>query len=232
MTTEVMFHVKHGPEEAKAVLAEGLGALGIKIGDEAADKLVAYFLLLRQKNEVINLISPKQDLRTQVLVHLVDSLTPLLWPQLPSGPLKALDFGSGGGLPAIPLAIARPGWSFTLAEATGKKAAFLGEAAAELGLANVTVANGYLEPGQNPHGACYGLITARAVTDLAGLIAIAGPRLAPGGYFLAFKGPRGEAELPGAAPKLKKHHMALASQLAFKLPFIEAGRRLYIFQKP
>ena len=45
-----------------------------------------------------------------------------------------MDVGSGGGLPAIPLALLRPNDRFTLIEATGKKVAFLRTAIREMGL--------------------------------------------------------------------------------------------------
>ena len=47
------------------------------------------------------------------------------------------DLGSGAGFPGIPIAIFRPKATVTLIESNGKKAAFLGEVASQLGLANV-----------------------------------------------------------------------------------------------
>ncbi len=47
---------------------------------------------------------------------------------LPKGITTLLDFGSGAGLPGIPIALCRPEIAVTLAESQGKKAAFLQEA--------------------------------------------------------------------------------------------------------
>ncbi len=60
---------------------------------------------------------------------------------LPSGraSMEALDLGSGGGSPALPLAIVRPDWHWTLVESRRKKCLFLEEAARALGLASVRV---------------------------------------------------------------------------------------------
>lgn len=52
---------------------------------------------------------------------------------------RALDVGSGGGSPALPLAIVRPGVSWLLAESRGRKAGFLLEVSESLGLTNVRV---------------------------------------------------------------------------------------------
>src|SRR3989440_11103097 len=50
-----------------------------------------------------------------------------------------VDVGSGGGLPGLPLKIARPHIEVTLVEADSGKAAFLVQACARLGLTGVEV---------------------------------------------------------------------------------------------
>ena len=55
------------------------------------------------------------------------------------GPASVVDVGSGGGLPALPLAILRPDLRLTLVEPLAKKVAFLRTATRELGLASVSV---------------------------------------------------------------------------------------------
>ena len=62
---------------------------------------------------------------------------------LPTG--AAVDVGSGGGTPALPLAIARPELSWTLVEPRRKRAMFLEQASHELGILNVKVYHGRLE---------------------------------------------------------------------------------------
>ena len=55
------------------------------------------------------------------------------------GPAEVVDIGSGGGLPALPLAILRPDLRLKLVEPLAKKVAFLRTAVRELGLASVSV---------------------------------------------------------------------------------------------
>ena len=55
-------------------------------------------------------------------------------PLLPAQPFRALDVGSGGGFPAVPLALARRDARWTLAEPSGRKCAFLREVSRTLGL--------------------------------------------------------------------------------------------------
>ena len=211
-------------------LDTALAALGLPLDPDIRDRLLAYFELLLAHNEKVNLISARQSRPVQVVVHLVDSLTPLLWPDWPATG-RALDLGSGGGLPALPLALARPGWCWDLAEATGKKAAFLREVQAALGLAQVQVFADYLKPGINPQGRLYDLITARGLTDLGRLAALAGPRLSPGGRLLAFKGPKGEQELKAGGAALAAWNLDLDRRLDLTLPLVEARRTLFLFSK-
>lgn len=217
-------------DEIKETLVRGLSALGIKLDEVIIDKVTAYFKLLLEKNRVVNLISPKQDIMTQTIVHLVDSLSLLQYEKLPRN-ISALDFGSGGGLPAIPLSLALADWRYTLVESTGKKAAFLSAVKSELNLVNVDIMNRFLEPGLNRENIVYDIITARAVTETAKLLSIAAPRLKQGGLFIAFKGPRGDLELSDCTKELKKDKMCLVDKLDFILPELSAKRSLFIFEK-
>ena len=214
----------------RTTIDAALAALGLPLEPETKDRLLAYFELLLARNEKVNLISSRQTRPVQVVVHLVDSLTPLLWPDWPSRAL-ALDLGSGGGLPGLPLALARPGWQWDLAEATGKKAAFLREVQAALGLGQVRVLAEHLKPGAKGQDSRYDLITARGLADLGRLAALAGPRLGPGGRLLAFKGPRGEQELRESAPTLAAWKLRPDRRLDLTLPLVEARRTLFLFVK-
>lgn len=117
-----------------------------------------------------------------------------------------IDVGSGGGLPGLPLAIARPDLSFTLLEATGKKARFLEETAAKLGLANVKVLNARAETaGRDPaHRERYGLAVSRAVGPMAVILELTLPLVEVGGRSLCMKGPRAEQELRDAGEALHR----------------------------
>lgn len=211
--------------QIRAYLEEGLEQLGLSGSSLDLDKLIAYFEMLLRANDSLNLISSRQDLRTRVAVHLLDSLTPLLWTDWPRS-LSALDLGSGGGLPAIPLSLAFPDWELCLVEATGKKTVFLASVKDSLQLANIRIMNKYLEPDKNPEGQLFDLISARGVSDLKKLSAIAGPRLKPGGRLLAFKGPQASTEFAAAEPKLKQWKLKLDDRIDFVLPLVEAKRSL------
>jgi 16S rRNA (guanine527-N7)-methyltransferase len=131
-----------------------------------------------------------------------DALT--LLPYLPPGPHRLVDVGSGGGVPGLPLAIARADATVLLVESTKKKAAFLTEAAAALGLANVSVSEWRAEDvGLSNSRETFAVATARAVATLDWLAEWCLPLVRKGGKVLAMKGARAAEELPAAAKAIK-----------------------------
>jgi 16S rRNA (guanine527-N7)-methyltransferase len=154
-------------------------------------RLEAYLDLLLHWNGRINLVA-ERDQATIRTRHIADSLQ--LLPLLPGGQDAIGDFGSGAGLPGLVLAIAttRP---VHLVESDRRKAAFLTEAAARLGLPNVRIHATRIERAELPPLAA---VTARALAPLPTLLAHATPLLAPGGVALFPKGRAAEAELTAA----------------------------------
>jgi 16S rRNA (guanine527-N7)-methyltransferase len=108
---------------------------------------------------------------------------------LPQGPLRVIDVGSGGGLPGLPLRLARPDLLLTLLEANQRKAAFLVQTAATLGLADVeVVARRAEDAGHDPrHREVYDFALARAVAAMPVLVELCLPFVAVGGRLLAMK---------------------------------------------
>ncbi|MCU0897480.1 MAG: 16S rRNA (guanine(527)-N(7))-methyltransferase RsmG [Burkholderiales bacterium] len=165
----------------EARLDRGLAVLGIALPPGARQKLLDYVAILVKWNSVYNLTAIR-DPASIVSNHLLDSL--VLTPFLPDSPL--LDVGAGAGLPGIPLAIARPERAVTLVDASQKKAAFMQQAAAELGLANVTALHQRVEAW---HPATpFPAIISRAFAELADFVRLTRHLLAPGGAFYAMKG--------------------------------------------
>lgn len=127
---------------------------------------------------------------------------------LPAGP-RMLDIGSGGGLPGLVVAIVRPDLRVELMDATGKKSAFLREAARALAL-DVEVHHGRAEDlAKGDLAGAFDIVTARAVASLDRLIPWAAPFLRPGGTLHAIKGERWRDELRDAARAMRASGMAL-----------------------
>jgi 16S rRNA (guanine527-N7)-methyltransferase len=96
---------------------------------------------------------------------------------LPQGIKTLLDFGSGAGLPGIPIAICRPEIAVTLAESQGKKAAFLQEGVRVLGI-GAKVHAGRAEA----LGAVFDCVILRAVDKMPKAVAAAVQLVAPSGW--------------------------------------------------
>jgi 16S rRNA (guanine527-N7)-methyltransferase len=118
----------------------------------------------------------------------------------------AIDIGSGGGLPGIPIKIARPELRLTLLEATAKKAAFLRTAVERLGLQGVTVVTARAEEAAHDpeHRGAYKLALARAVAPLPALVELALPFLVTGGVLASPKGSKAPDEVQAAARALSE----------------------------
>src|SRR5437660_9336084 len=117
-------------------------------------------------NEILfNLISSWPGLVSQPDRALIDDSLVLL-EFLPPWPLRVIDVGSGGGLPGLPLKIARPELRLSLLEANRRKAAFIVQAATSLGLEGMEViAERAEDAGRDPaRREQYGFALERALT--------------------------------------------------------------------
>jgi len=191
--------------------AEGMG-LAFDAGD--LDRLRGYLRLLYEANQRMNLTAIR-DPADAWSRHVLDSLTLLPWIaatiERTAGEGRAaslIDVGSGGGLPGLVLACVQPELRIVLVEATGKKARFLAQASAALGLDRVEVLPQRAEEvGQDPgHRETHDLVTSRAVGALNVLAEYLVPLARPDGTILAIKGAKAEHEIADAKQALHKLH--------------------------
>ncbi len=112
-------------------LNELLDAVGLAPLDSAvASQFGNYVSLLLRWNARMNLTAVRDE-DGILSLHVIESI--VVARNVPKEVKTLLDFGSGAGLPGIPIALCRPEISVTLAESQGKKAAFLREALRVLG---------------------------------------------------------------------------------------------------
>ncbi|MBI2372975.1 MAG: 16S rRNA (guanine(527)-N(7))-methyltransferase RsmG [Deltaproteobacteria bacterium] len=140
--------------------------------------------------------------------HILDSLT--LLPHLDhlEPAARVLDVGSGGGVPGVPLAIARPALSVTLLEATRKKVSYLRALTEALGLESVSVIEGRAEVlARTELAGEFVAVTARAVARLSALIPLTAPFVTSGGQLLLIKGQKAEQELSEATTALRRFEL-------------------------
>jgi 16S rRNA (guanine527-N7)-methyltransferase len=186
---------------------ERLGSLGVHVTASCLATVGDHLARLLAMNEQMNLTAIT-DPSSAWERHALDALS--LLPHLADLPAggKVLDVGSGGGIPGIPLAIARPDLHVTLIEATQKKARFLETVSADLGLSNVAVrAERAEELAEGPLAGQFDVVTARAVARLTKLVPWVVPFARVGGRLLLLKGQRAEEELGEAKAVLAAHHL-------------------------
>ncbi len=178
---------------------------------DAAQHFVSLLLAANQRLNLTRVTDPAEVAR----LHLLDALAAL--PLLDAWETDVVvDLGSGGGVPAIPLALARPDISWTLVDSVRKKSVVLQEMVEALGLRGVTVLSERAESlGRDTHHReRYGVATARACASLPVLAELGLPLVRMGGFLLAWKGPIAEqdeelrrgatacAEVGGGTPRI------------------------------
>jgi 16S rRNA (guanine527-N7)-methyltransferase len=145
--------------------------------EQVAEDLESFSALLAKWQRVQNLVS-RETLNDVWRRHIGDSLQVLKL--LGDQDNVILDLGSGGGLPALPMAIGSKGSHrrFTLVEPNGRKVSFLRTVARELGLA-VTVIDKRSDEIDSRETFQPDVITSRALASLTELCAMAAPFFTP-----------------------------------------------------
>lgn len=189
------------------------------VSHEHALRLAAYAQALLETNRRYNLTAAES--LEELLPHLLDSLT--LVPFV-SGPL--IDIGSGGGLPAIPIGIVT-GVAVTMVESTLKKAAFLRDAAREVGLEAMVVGK-RAETAAHEEALRGGFqtATARAVSSAPTVAELTVPFLASGGAALLQRGALEDRERNAAADAAPMLGAILEREVD-----VAPGRRILILRK-
>jgi 16S rRNA (guanine527-N7)-methyltransferase len=182
----------------RAALLEAAGRLDTPLNDSDADRLLVYLDLLQRWNGTYNLTAIRDPDRmlTQHVVDCLAVIAPLRRHGESISTRRVLDVGSGGGLPGAVIAVLCPELDVTCVDTVGKKAAFIQQAAINLGLRNLHARHARVEQLKEVP---FDVITSRAFSTLKEFVALTRPLLASGGVWMAMKGkePAQEcAELP------------------------------------
>jgi len=225
--------------KTETLLSEGIKAL--RQQDVEIDRLIAprseeaNALLCRYVKE-IELFNPAYGLvgtndgEELVIKHILDSLAPLgiisrLLAEIGAEDAQIADAGSGAGLPGIPLAIALPDCRFTLIERMGRRAGFLWNVKAALGLSNITVEEGEIE---KTAGGRFSIVTFRAFKPLEPkLLAALFNACAQRGVIAAYKGRREKIE----QEMRPLENRARWEALPCAVPFLDEERHLLVLRR-
>ena len=200
----------------QASLRQGAQQLGVSLDDKQVEQLLTYMQMISKWGRVYNLTNL---LEPQVMLthHVLDSLAvaPHIWEA--SGlvrmsevggakvrpPLHIIDVGSGAGLPGVVLAVANPSWHITCVDTVGKKAAFIQQAALELGLPNLRAIHSRVEA----LSLLADVVVSRAFASLADFVQISRHLLKPEGVWLAMKGQDPQDEIKALPADTEVFHV-------------------------
>jgi len=209
-----------------AALTLGVAELGLTLSQQQVADLNTFLQELERWNRVHNLTSVEGE-QASIDLHLIDSIAilPIMREFLSSTQVQIADLGSGGGLPAIPIAIAQPDWSISLIEAVRKKTAFLQNVKGKLGLTNASIYSDRVEQVATQEPGKYDAVISRAFTSLDRFLDLAEPFLKPGGLVFAMKAKRADEELSTVSTM----RWRLLADRVVEIPNSTAERRLLVF---
>lgn len=168
-----------------------------------AAALQAYLGLLQRWNTTYNLTAVR-DPAEMLTQHLADcqAVLPPLQRHLTRG--RALDVGSGGGLPGVVIAVMLPGLQVTCVDTVGKKVAFIRQVAGALQLPNLRAEHARVEQLRLPP---FDVITSRAFASLADFVRLTRSLLAADGVWLAMKGRVPDDEIAALPADIEVFHV-------------------------
>ncbi|MEE9199097.1 MAG: 16S rRNA (guanine(527)-N(7))-methyltransferase RsmG [Dehalococcoidia bacterium] len=215
------------------ILIRGAQRLGLPLSPAQVERFEVYYRELIDWNRRVNLtrIIGREEVQVK---HFLDSLTvaKALPSPVPPG-LRALDIGSGAGLPGVPLKILYPKMEMCLMDSVGKKTAFLEHLVATLGLEGVQVVTGRAETlaHDEAYRERFDLVVSRAVTVLAALLELTLPFCKIGGRVIAQKDASYEREPGDVDRALALLGGRLEEVLPIELEGISNERRLVVISK-
>ena len=194
------------PEHPLTSALGGLAtALGLDLTPRQRTALLRHIDLLKRWNSTYNLTAVREP-KQMLTQHLADCLA--VWPSLArhlgEGPRRLLDVGSGGGLPGLVFAALRESLQVTCVDTVGKKAAFVRQAALELGLPNLNATHARVEQLVAPP---FDVVACRAFASLPDFVTLTRRHLGPASVWLAMKGKRPDDEIAGLPADIEVFHV-------------------------
>ncbi len=186
-------------------------ALGIEIGEEAAESLFVFLGELAKWNKAYNLVG-RRTTWPDLVDHCIDSLSVLLVVKDLGEDSRIIDIGTGAGFPGIPLYLTAGPFDLVLLEVVRKKVAFLRHVKRSMELEGVQVLALRAEAAarQKDMAAGFDLALMRAVADWRKAVLLGKGLVRPGGEMVMLCGPKAAEEMGKAGMYLQKSGFRLA----------------------
>lgn len=203
------------PLNPSQLLKNGISELQLNLSSAVQSSLMTYVELMDKWNKIHNLTAIR-DVHSILIRHIFDSLAIAAFIRGPN----ILDFGTGAGLPGIPLALAHPEIGFVLLDSANKKTTFLKHVILSLGIKNVEIVTGRIEEFRFAPG--FATIVTRATTQVGMIIEKTSHLCARHGQILMMKGKGYTEELKGVSQSLESYPVMV--------PYLDEERYVVIFR--
>lgn len=212
-----MFHVKHvdSPDPAERLMPGSAEAAAVEVFGERLGIAERYGGILATAGVERGLLGPREVDRIWER-HLLNSA--VVGELLDPG-VRAVDIGSGAGLPGIPLAIARPDLRLVLLEPMLRRSDFLREVVDELRLSVEVVRGRAEERSVRAQVGGADAVVSRAVAALDKLTKWSMPLLRQDGLMVAIKGER-------ALDEVREHRRVMEASGAANVRVVRCGVNL------
>ena len=203
------------------ILETACRQLDVELTQSQYGSLVRYTQLLRDWNARLNLVS-RRDTDRILTYHVVDSLAVQ---RLIPPSARVCDFGTGAGLPGIPLALVRPDLKMLLIESSQKRSRFLHAAVAELKVEGIEVLN---ERAESLPALDCDIVLSRLAGPLQDVVRYAGRHRKPKGTIVLYKTRDCAIELRKAGRALARHRLRITASHDVLLPLSGIPRRFIV----
>ncbi len=195
-----------------------------ELDERQREQMASLESLYPEWNEKINVISRK-DIANLEINHLLHSLGLVKFVKFTPG-TRVMDLGTGGGLPAIPLAVYYPEVTFHLVDRIGKKLRVAQDIAQRIGLTNVTFQHGDVKEVKGK----FDFVVSRAVMELGELVPLVKRLIAPDAHnaipngLICLKG----GDLNSEVSKFRNQVLIDELSSYFKEDFFKTKKVLYL----
>ncbi len=212
-------------------LVRGLDELCITFDDKIIDKFISYYIILIEKNKIMNLTAIT-ELDEVIEKHFLDSISLCKYFDF-NKDINLIDVGTGAGFPGVPLKIVFPDIHITLLDSLGKRVNFLNEVIEIIGLKDIQAIHGRAEDyGRNPdYREKYDLCVSRAVANMSSLAEYCLPFVKVNGFFIPYKSGDCDEEVTNSKSALKKLSGKITSIKKFNLPDSDISRSFVFVKK-
>lgn len=186
-----------------------------------------YMQIFLEENSKVNLISKNAE-NFLWEKHVYDSLAISKFFDKYGIPKTLLDIGTGGGFPAVPIAMTYNDIRVTALDSIGKKINAVNSIKEKLHLSNLNPVCLRVENLDEK----FDVVTSRAVSSLKNICEYALPKLYKGGYFVAYKSRKTPDEIDEAKNVLKKYNAKIIEIIDYELPVEEdLSRNLIVIKR-